>query len=135
MLIETNKQKGNAGLSLGIAYFGANGYTISIPLNDTQWYDFIVEKDGIFSTVQCKFTASKDQAIDLRSTGGTKGSSYDNVKNHLIDFLFCANQDGKMWVIPGEVLRKTSNVKSISLRTAPNSNNQGFNTYQYLVQI
>ena len=135
MLIETNKQKGNAGLSLGIAYFGANGYTISIPLNDTQWYDFIVEKDGIFSTVQCKFTASKDQAIDLRSTGGTKGSSYDNVKNHPIDFLFCANQDGKMWVIPGEDLKKTSNIKSISLRTAPNSNNQGFNTYQYLVQI
>ena len=114
MLIETNKQKGNAGLSLGIAYFGANGYTISIPLNDTQWYDFIVEKDGIFSTVQCKFTASKDQAIDLRSTGGTKGSSYDNVKNHPIDFLFCANQDGKMWVIPGEDLKKTSNIQSIS---------------------
>lgn len=135
MVIETNKQKGNAGLSLGIAYFGANGYTISIPLNDTQWYDFIVEKNGIFSTVQCKFTASKDSTIDLRSTGGTKGSSYDNVKNHPIDFLFCANQDGKMWVIPGEDLRKTSNVQRISLRTAPNSNNQGFNTYQYLVQI
>lgn len=51
MKIDTNKEKGNAGLSLGIAYFGSNGYTVSIPLNDTQWYDLIVEKDNIFQTV------------------------------------------------------------------------------------
>lgn len=44
MLLETNKAKGNAGLSLAIAYFGTNGYTVSTPLNDTQWYDLIVEK-------------------------------------------------------------------------------------------
>ena len=31
-------------MALAIAYFGTNGYTISIPLNDTQWYDLIVEK-------------------------------------------------------------------------------------------
>ena len=35
MLFETNKDKGRAGMSLGIAWFGANGYTINIPLNDT----------------------------------------------------------------------------------------------------
>ena len=44
MIFETNKDKGRAGMALGIAYFGANGYTVSIPLNDTQWYDFIAEK-------------------------------------------------------------------------------------------
>ena len=36
MLFETNKDKGRAGMALGIAWFGANGYTVSIPLNDTQ---------------------------------------------------------------------------------------------------
>ena len=36
MKIDTIREKGNAGLSLGIAYFGSNGYTVSIPLNDTQ---------------------------------------------------------------------------------------------------
>lgn len=135
MLIETNKQKGNAGLSLGIAYFGTQGYTVSIPLNDTQQYDFLIEKDGKISTVQCKFTSSKAQEINLRSTGGTNGSVYDNVKNHPLDFLFCANQEGKMWLIPMEDLNKASNTNRITLRTAPNANNQGFNTYQYLVQI
>lgn len=35
MLLETNKDKGRAGLSLAIAYYGTQGYTISLPLNDT----------------------------------------------------------------------------------------------------
>ena len=52
MLFETNKDKGRAGMAMGIAYFGANGYTVNIPLNDTQWYDFVIEKDGIFQTRQ-----------------------------------------------------------------------------------
>ena len=135
MQIETNKDKGNAGLALAIAYFGTNGYTVSTPLNDTQWYDLIVEKDGIFQTVQCKFTASKDNSISLRSTGGTKGSVYDNVKNHPLDLLFCIDKDIHMYVIPMQDLLEVDNVNSIKLRTEPNSNNQGFNTYKYLVQF
>lgn len=51
MILETNKDKGRAGLSLAIAYYGTQGYTISLPLNDTQWYDLIIEKDGLFQTV------------------------------------------------------------------------------------
>ena len=135
MQIETNRDKGNAGLALAIAYFGTNGYTVSTPLNDTQWYDLIVEKDGIFQTVQCKFTASKDNSISLRSTGGTKGSVYDNVKNHPLDLLFCVDKDIHMYVIPMQDLLEADNVNSIRLRTEPNSNNQGFNTYKYLVQF
>lgn len=88
MQISTNKDKGRSGMSLAIAYFGANGYTVSIPLNDTQWYDLIVEKNGIFQTVQCKFTASKDKAINLKSAGGTKGTVYDCALNHPVDLLF-----------------------------------------------
>ena len=135
MQIETNRDKGNAGLALAIAYFGTNGYTVSTPLNDTQQYDLIVEKDGIFQTVQCKFTASKDNSISLRSTGGTKGSVYDNVKNHPLDLLFCVDKDIHMYVIPMKDLLEVDNVNSIRLRTEPNSNNQGFNTYKYLVQF
>lgn len=48
MFFTTNKEKGRAGLSMGIAYFGSNVYNVSIPLNDTQDYDLIVEKDNNF---------------------------------------------------------------------------------------
>ena len=32
----TNKQLGRIGLSMAINYFTINGYTVSLPLNDTQ---------------------------------------------------------------------------------------------------
>ena len=51
MQLLNNKDKGRAGLSLAIAYFGTNGYTVSVPLNDTQWYDLIIEKDNNIETV------------------------------------------------------------------------------------
>ena len=135
MVLQNNKDKGRAGLSLAIAYFGTNGYTVCLPINDTQWYDLIVEKDGKMSTVQCKFTASTDGAISLRSMGGTNGSTYDSVLNHPLDILFCANEKGEMYVIPMNDLREAGNTKSITLRNKPNSNNQGFNTYNYLVSL
>lgn len=137
MVFETNKDKGRAGMSMGIAYFGANGYTISIPLNDTQWYDFIVEKDGIFQTVQCKATGSKDNSISLRSTGGTNGSIYDNILNHNVDLLFCLDKDKNMYVIPMEKLREAGNTNSIRLRTSISSsaNSATFDTSKYLVEI
>ena len=135
MLFETNKDKGRAGMALGIAYFGANGYTVNIPLNDTQWYDFIIEKDGVFQTVQCKATGSLDNSISLRNTGGTKGTAYDTVLNHPIDYLFCLDKDMNMYVIPAKDLKDFGVGKSIALRTEKTVNGQGFQTYKYLVEI
>lgn len=132
MLFETNKDKGRAGLAMGIAWFGVNGYSVSIPLNDTQWYDFIAEKDGKFYTVQCKATGSKDGRIDFRSTGGTNGGQYDNLKNHPIDFLFCVNQDGIMYCIPHDAIPQAN---GFSLKTEPNKNKQGFESYKYIVSF
>lgn len=135
MIFETNKDKGRAGMSIGIAYFGANGYTVSIPLNDTQWYDFIAEKDGKFYTIQCKATGSKDNTISLRSSGGTKGSVYDNILNHEVDLLFCLDKDKNMFVIPVEDLKKAGNTNSIRLRTelSSSANFATFDTSKYLV--
>ena len=135
MIFETNKDKGRAGMPLGIAYFGANGYTVNIPLNDTQWYDFVIEKDGIFQTVQCKATGSYDNVISLRSTGGTKGSTYDFVLDHDLDFLFCLDKDQNMFVIPVQDMKEYGMKKQITLRTEKSVNGQGFQTYKYKVSI
>lgn len=135
MIFETNKDKGRAGMALGIAYFGANGYTVNIPLNDTQWYDFIIEKDGVFQTVQCKATGSSDNVISLRSTGGTKGSDYDNVLNHSVDYLFCLDGSMNMYVIPVADMKTYGCNKQITLRTQKSANGQGFQTYQYMVSL
>ena len=37
---------------MAIAYFSTNGYTVSIPLNDIQDDDLIVEKENLLQRVQ-----------------------------------------------------------------------------------
>lgn len=125
---------GRIGLSKAIEYYTLQGYTISLPLNDTQWYDLIIEKDGVFKTVQCKATTTEESAIDLRETGGTKGSQYNHVLNHdNLDILFCVNKDLNIWIIPISDLKEAKVKNSIRLKTTKNSNNQGFNTFKYLI--
>lgn len=135
MIFETNKDKGRAGMALGIAYFGANGYTVNVPLNDTQWYDFVVEKDGVFQTVQCKATGTSNNVIELKSCGGTKGFTYDFVLEHNLDFLFCLDKDQNMFVIPVQDMKEYGMKKQITLRTEKSANGQGFQTYKYKVSI
>lgn len=128
------KQIGRIGLSMAINYFTLQGYTVSLPINDTQWYDLIIEKEGIFKTVQCKATNTKDQTIDLRETGGTKGKEYGNVLAHdKLDILFCVNSNLNIWIFPIKDLIDAKVKNTISLRNSPNSNNQGFQTYKYLI--
>ena len=130
------KQIGRIGLSMAINYFTCQGYTVSLPMNDTQWYDLVIEKDGIFKTVQCKATQTENGEISLRNTGGTKGTVYDNVINHSeLDYLFCVNKDLDMWCIPMEDIIKAGNRNRIGLRNTFTANNQGFQTYKYRVRI
>jgi len=114
------KTLGRLGLSMAINYFTVKGYTISIPMNDTQWYDLVIEKDSKFYTVQCKATATKDKEIYLVSTGGTKGEVYDSILNHPeLDYLFCVDNEYNMWNIPVKDLLLAGNKKQISLRFEP----------------
>ena len=115
MIFNTNTEKGRAGLSLGIAYFGANGYCVNLPLNDTQWYDFVIEKDGVFQTVQCKSTGTNKNEISLRNMGGTNGNEYDSVLNHNVDLLFCVDKNQNLFVIPMADIRQAGNINRIRL--------------------
>ena len=78
MIFSDNKEKGNAGLGFAIAYFSSNGYTVSIPLNDTQDYDLVIEKNNIIKTVQVKATGCKTKynvyQVALKSCGGTSNT-------------------------------------------------------------
>ena len=126
-MTEINRKAiGRNELKMAINYFTINGYTVSIPINDTQWYDIVVEKDGLFQTVQCKATSG--DVIDFRSTGGTKGIEYDNLLNHSeLDYLFCVNGNLEMWLIP---IKDITTTKQITLRTEHTKNGQGFQTYK-----
>jgi len=92
MYFKTNKEKENTSLGIAIAYYASNGYTVSIPLNDTQDYDLVIDKDNILKKVQVKSTGCKTKygsyQVALKSCGGTNGKTYKTVLETSVDELF-----------------------------------------------
>ncbi len=112
MIFKTNKEKGNTGLGIAIAYYSANGYTVSIPLNDTQDYDLIVDKDNILKRVQVKATSCKTKynkyQVALKSCGGTKGKTYKTIINTNIYEVFIVTDSMDIFIIPIEKIKNKS---------------------------
>ena len=113
MNFKTNKEKGNTSLGVAIAYYASNGYTVSIPLNDTQDYDLIVDKDNVLKKVQVKSTACKTKyenyQVALKSCGGTKGKTYKTLIDTNVDELFILTEDLNMYIVPiEEIYNKTT---------------------------
>ena len=109
----TNKQKGNCGLGIAIGYFSTNDYIVSIPLNDTQDYDLLIDKDNNIKSVQVKYTTCKTKygnyQVALKSCGGTKGTTYKTVIDTKVDYLFIATDQLDMYLIPiEEVLNRST---------------------------
>ena len=112
MKFKTNKEKGNTSLGIAIAYYSSNGYTVSIPLNDTQDYDLIIEKDSNLQSVQVKATGCKTKSgtyqVALKSCGGTKGKTYKTVIETKVDYIFIINEKFEMYLIPKEEIKNKS---------------------------
>lgn len=104
MNFSTNKEKGNTSLGIAIAYFSSNGYTVSIPLNDTQDYDLIADKNNKLFKIQVKSTSCKTKygiyQVALKSCGGTKGTTYKTLIDTNIDYLFVVTDSLDFYLIP-----------------------------------
>jgi hypothetical protein len=100
---KNTKEQGNIGLSAAIHWFVSNGYTVNLPLNDSQDYDLIVDINDILSRVQIKTTRYKvrdSYRVCLKSSGGSKGKVYKQVVNTKIEYLFVLTEIGEMYLIP-----------------------------------
>ena len=101
---------------MAIAYFSTNGYVVSIPLNDTQDYDLVVEKDKILQRVQVKATGcigkGGNYQVALKSCGGTRGTTYKTILETNIDLVFILTAKKEIYLIPKD---RISNVSTLSL--------------------
>lgn len=136
MKFDTRKNIGNSGLSMAIAYFGSNGYTVLIPLNDTQDYDLVVDMDGKLKKIQLKVTSYKRinnaYQVQLRTISGTTRKPYKTVKDTNIDYLFCLCGDGTMYLIPIDVI-KSGNSISLSKEKSKYSKEDMIDYSKYIV--
>lgn len=116
MKFNTNKEKGNTGLGIAIAYYTANGYIVSVPLNDTQDYDLIVDKNNKIFKVQVKATSCKTKygiyQVALKSCGGTKGKTYKTIVKTNIDEIFIVTDNIDIYIIP---IEKINNYSTLNL--------------------
>lgn len=116
MKFNTNKEKGNTGLGIAIAYYTANGYIVSVPLNDTQYYDLIVDKNNKIFKVQVKATSCKTKygiyQVALKSCGGTKGKTYKTIVKTNIDEIFIVTDNIDIYIIP---IEKINNYSTLNL--------------------
>lgn len=117
MKFKTNKEKGNTGLGIAIAYYSSNGYTVSIPLNDTQDYDLIVDKAHELKRVQVKSTSCKKNGnyqVALKSCGGTKGKTYKTIIDTNIEELFVLTEKMEIYIIPKLSIKNKSTISLCS---------------------
>ncbi len=99
--------KGTMGVGLAIGYFCSIGCVVSIPINDNQKYDLLVEIDGVIKRVQVKSTGFKKRnkyVVELRTICPKKLSTnhitrFDKTK---IDILVIVTEEKTMYVIPTE---------------------------------
>lgn len=105
-------KQGNIGVSIAIAEFTIRGYPISIPLNDTQPYDLVVDVDGVLKKVQVKTTRSKQHQSFVVQIKSVRPNRTKNTIRHfdgaVVDFLFVSCENGDRYLIPAnEIDQKT----------------------------
>jgi len=101
-----NKQKGNLAVASAIHHFVSQGYTVSLPLSDTARYDLVVEQDGEFQAVQCKYVGYEGNSgiysVPLYVSGGNRSAGNRRIRYRYRDFdilfVLCAN--GNAYAIP-----------------------------------
>lgn len=126
--------KGNIALGWAIAYFTNNLYTVSLPLNDSQCYDLIIEKNGVLQTVQVKYSGELarngiDYKCTLKTTSGTSRDKLYSIVDTIVDLLFCYCSNGDIYIIP---VKEITNVNSVTLSKIPLKN--AFDTSKYYIQ-
>ena len=118
MKFSTNKEKGNTSLGMAIAYYTSKGNIVSIPLNDTQDYDLIIDNNNILKKVQVKSTGCKTKygnyQVALKSCGGTKGTTYKTVVETNIDEVFIVTEDIEFYIIPINAIKNKSTLNICS---------------------
>ena len=107
--------QGNIGLGKAIEYFTSLQYPVSIPLNDTQKYDLIVDMNGELKKISVKTSRNKTQyetyAVNLRNCGGASGKGkirpFDNAS---CDYIFILTGNDKLYLIPANIINSTNTI-------------------------
>lgn len=69
------RKQGDAGMGIAVGWFASRGYTVCIPLTDSQSYDLVVDMDGLKKISVRTSTRRQTNGrylVGLRTQGGNK---------------------------------------------------------------
>jgi hypothetical protein len=110
MEFSNSKKQGNWGLGTAIAYYTSLGFTVCVPLTDSQSYDLIIDY-GRLERIQVRTTTSKSKygiyEISLRSMGGRRGQKVLKFDRNNYEALFAVTPESS-YLIPSNAINTSS---------------------------
>jgi hypothetical protein len=103
------REQGLLGLTDAIGWFGAQGWSVSLPLIDSQPYDLIVDDGQRLHRVQVKTTTYRPRGrfiVQLATRGGNR--SFHTSKDFdpaSCDLLYVLTDAGERYLIPADAIR------------------------------
>ena len=117
------REQGLLGLTDAIRWFGLQGWSISMPLIDSQPYDLVVDDGGRLYRVQVKTTTHRTRygifVVSLKTNGGNQ--SFHTAKpfdHHQSDLLYVLTDARVRYLIPTSAFDATTTL-SMGKRMAP----------------
>ena len=111
-----SKKQGDVGMCYAIAYYSRLGWTVSIPITDSQDYDLLVENtDNNILKVQVKtsryLTEGGTYQVSLKTCGGNKsGQTIKKMDKNYINLVFVLVDDGSCYSIPTEKIESSGSM-------------------------
>ena len=96
---------GGYAVALCSTYFLNRGYQVLLPMVDAGHYDLVVEHDGVFQRIQCKYTTStkgsqKYPVVGMCVSGGLKKDNGGIAKK--INHRYASNDFDLLWVVTND---------------------------------
>ena len=131
--------QGNIGLGKAISYFTSRSIPVSIPLNDTQKYDIIIDVDGKLSRVSVKTSRFKESNTSyyvlLKNCGGSSGKSKSRpFDDKSCDYVFVLTGDDKMYLIPSNKITAKNAISIGNKYTEFEVKNKNFSEFNNMEQ-
>ena len=109
-----SKTQGNIGAARAVYEFTKMGYTVLVPLSDSDKYDIVVDNGMDLLKVQVKTSQYKSTSggysVNLKTSGGnTKSNTIIKRKEGDYDLLFVLTELGDCWIIPETALDGAGN--------------------------
>jgi hypothetical protein len=107
------REQGLLGLTDAIGWFGSQGWSISLPLIDSQPYDLVVDDGARLQRVQVKTTTYRSRygvfVVSLATRGGNQSfhtsKAFDATS---CDQLYVLTDAGERYLIPTSVIRSAT---------------------------